>query len=1021
MTELIGRQLGNYQLEALLTTGATGKVYRAQQLQSRRPAALKLFAAELLTRPGVRPRLLQALHEVAALRDPRIVSIDDVGEHEGLLYAAGELVAGDSLQERLQSGSFATLSLALRVELIAQAAEALAVAHSAGMIHGAIKPASLLLTASDPPRLKLADLGVAVVLDEEAYAAPTYLSPERCRGQMLDPRADLYSLGVVLYELLTGQPPFKIANLEEAIERHLRKAPTPPRMIRPELPAELEAVVLRCLAKAPAERFPDATALATALRQALPRATPPLARLQLYGLQGVAIRDVEIPVGLFSVGSGSDQDLVLDDPAVEPTHLRIEWDGRQFSVTDLSTPGGVLLGNLRLPSGLAVPWAAWEPVRIGPYTLLQAQAVDLNATTSAVAAVVTELPARMPDSAEVALPPVLDEPAAPVAPQITLLAAQPQSRLNPEQPATVILRLRNSGESAAEIHLLVEGVPAAWLGDLSPVQVAPASETLLRLHVLVPRTPEALAGEYAVRVRALLAGHPDREAFAELRWSVLPFAACELRIIPSSAESHTTAAYQLDLRNGGNAPATYRLRFLDDDESLGFKLEQDELSLDPGQSARLSLQVTAAGRLFGNPERRPFTIQADAGADDFASVNAELVQQATLPAWTPLALFGALLVGLLFAVLPLLGNNNGGGQAGIPTAPIIVPLPTELATPTVAAPTELPTPSPFPIPGQPVIYEFRVWPEQVAPGEVAMVIWAVQDAERVVIDRFGEVPVIGQAEIRPQESTTFQLDAAGPGGTISQIIAVTVVAPTAAPPTVAPPTLVPPTVAPPTVAPPTLAPPTVAPPTLVPPTVAPPTVAPPTVAPPTVAPPTLAPPTAMPTAPIPPAFVIYDLVAQAREATWSTNDGRTSFGRPLLGAEAGGWADQANATLEDGRAYETLLLTVPPVASLGSDPLRGPFIQAAYEVPPLGPGQILVGALGFGQGVSSPAISVTISFAGTPIFTTSKVPDGKLLPIFADLSAYNGQSGPLTLTSSAPNGPAAQGLYWVRPRIDVPR
>jgi eukaryotic-like serine/threonine-protein kinase len=480
-----------------------------------------------------------------------------------------------------------------------------------------------------------------------------------------------------------------------------------------------------------------------------------------------------------------------------------------------------------------------------------------------------------------------------------------------------------------------------------------------------------------------------------MRWTVLPFAELDLRLSPASDESRGAVDYQILLRNGSNAPTTCLLSF-EDDGALGFSLAQDEVVLAPGQSARVGLSVEAGGRLFGGPEPHRFAVRAESSDGQSRLAEGELVHLASLPPWLPLALLGSLLLIALIAVAGAFLGLGGGGQALAPS------------------PTSLPTATPFPtpLPGAPTILEFRVVPELTAPGELVRVVWNVQGAERVVIDRFGDVPAVGEREFRPDQTTEFRLSATvGERETVG--ITYANVAPATPTPTLEPTATLLPTLAPATEVPllPTEVPPL---PTEVPPL---PTEVPPL---PTEAPPIAVLPTASPEGGEPPALVTLELTELASRASWSTGAGPVSFGRPLFFASRGGWADLVSATLEDGQQIQGMLRMVPP-GSTARNSVDVPYIQGEFALPALAPGQILVGEVGFAQGVNSEPLSVTVSFGDQVIFEATKAPDGSLLPIFADLSAYAGQAGSLTLRVSGLPSASPDGLFWVRPRIDVPR
>jgi hypothetical protein len=283
MSDLVGEMLGNYRIEALLGSGGMGEVYRATHVRLNRPAAIKILHAHLAADPSFQARFVREAQAAAALRHPNIVEVFDFGEQAGRAYLVMELVPDGSLRTLLRRAAQPGWSLALGLELVRQAAEGLAYAHRQGMVHRDIKPDNLLLqrrgqeAAADQYALKISDFGLAKLTEGGGeltatgvvMGTPAYMSPEQCQGAPLDARSDLYSLGVVLYEVATGAPPFAVKSLSEAVFKHISAPPPPPRQLRPDLPLELEQVILRCLAKKPEERYATGTELAQALDSAL--------------------------------------------------------------------------------------------------------------------------------------------------------------------------------------------------------------------------------------------------------------------------------------------------------------------------------------------------------------------------------------------------------------------------------------------------------------------------------------------------------------------------------------------------------------------------------------------------------------------------------------------------------------------------------------------------------------------------------------------------------------------------------
>jgi serine/threonine protein kinase len=290
MAALIGQQLGNYRIEERLGVGGMGEVYRAVHVHLNRPAAIKVLHSSQAADSTFQARFLREARAAAALSHPNIVEVFDFGEQDGVSYLVMELIPDGSLQRLLRQRSAEKgWTLGLGVDLVRQAAEGLAYAHTHHMVHRDIKPDNLLLQRLDAPdqpdeseiagsyHLKISDFGLARLIEESGdltatgmvMGTPTYMSPEQCQGADLDGRSDLYSLGVVLYEVATGSPPFRARTLSEAVFKHISEAPPRPRTIQPNLPPALEDVILRCLAKKPTDRFATGTELSAALADVL--------------------------------------------------------------------------------------------------------------------------------------------------------------------------------------------------------------------------------------------------------------------------------------------------------------------------------------------------------------------------------------------------------------------------------------------------------------------------------------------------------------------------------------------------------------------------------------------------------------------------------------------------------------------------------------------------------------------------------------------------------------------------------
>ncbi len=281
---MIGTTLGNYQIQGLLGSGGMASVYQALDQRLGRMVALKVLSSATASQPGFVARFLQEARLIASLRHPNIVQIYDLGEQDGHWYMVQELLPGPTLAEQLRDAAarHATLSREQVLDIIRQLAAALDVAHAAGVIHRDVKPGNAIWNGGT---LVLTDFGIAKNTQLPAdhtqtgivIGTPSYLSPEQAQGQPPTASSDIYSLGVLLYQLIAGKLPFSDASPLGAVYGHLQEAPPPLRPLRPELPFAVERVVLRALAKDPGARFRSAGALATALEQAWPAGAQPLA------------------------------------------------------------------------------------------------------------------------------------------------------------------------------------------------------------------------------------------------------------------------------------------------------------------------------------------------------------------------------------------------------------------------------------------------------------------------------------------------------------------------------------------------------------------------------------------------------------------------------------------------------------------------------------------------------------------------------------------------------------------------
>ncbi len=274
--DLIGTTIGNYEIQALIGRGGMATVYRGIDHNLGRTVAIKMLSEEARAHPGFVERFRQEARLIANLRHPNIVQIYDFGVHNGTPYMVQELLPGPTLEQRIVDAvrSGQPLPPDDVVAITRQLAAALDAAHAAGVIHRDVKPANAMWNALGA--LVLTDFGIArstLAPSQQTQVGmvvgtPGYLSPEQAQGLPVTPASDLYSLGVVVFEMLAGRLPFDGDTPMSIAIQHIQTPPPPLRALRPDVPPAVEAVVLRALAKDPTTRFERAEQFANALERA---------------------------------------------------------------------------------------------------------------------------------------------------------------------------------------------------------------------------------------------------------------------------------------------------------------------------------------------------------------------------------------------------------------------------------------------------------------------------------------------------------------------------------------------------------------------------------------------------------------------------------------------------------------------------------------------------------------------------------------------------------------------------------
>lgn len=269
-------QLGQYRLKKLLGRGGMGEVYLGEHVMLKRPCAIKLIRPEKAGDPNTLARFEKEVQSTARLTHSNTIAIFDYGRtSDGTFYYVMEYLPGMSLDQIVEMHG--PLSAARVIHLLTQTCDALSEAHAKGMVHRDLKPANIFAAklGGGYDVAKLLDFGLVRSLDTESdprltqdgivTGSPLYMSPEQARGDAVDERSDIYALGCVAYHLLTGQPPFTEDRAVKLILAHASKAVVRPSLLRSDIPSDLEGIVLRCLEKAPEDRFTSVLELREAL------------------------------------------------------------------------------------------------------------------------------------------------------------------------------------------------------------------------------------------------------------------------------------------------------------------------------------------------------------------------------------------------------------------------------------------------------------------------------------------------------------------------------------------------------------------------------------------------------------------------------------------------------------------------------------------------------------------------------------------------------------------------------------
>jgi len=677
--QLVGQTLDRYKIMALLGEGGMGAVLKAYDVTLQREVAIKMMHPHLASQTNFQERFLQEARVAARLDHPGIVQIFDFGQYRQMLYIVMKFIPGDNLEQMLvdlrSEGKWMVMREA--VEVVRQVALALDYAHKNGILHRDMKPGNIMIeptpSGSLPYRPVVTDLGLAKLVEGgmmtqegTSMGTPSYMSPEQALGKATDSRSDVYSLGILLFELATGRLPFMIHNLMEAIECHTRHAPPAPGSIRPEIPAALEAAILKAIEKDPARRFESAGAFAKAL-EAIPFSdqdtampspmatavslitqyqksllnprgpsilkdfqTPPsLTRDQIQVLApNQKTQNYPIAPGGMTIGRDAGNDIVIDDQQASRNHARVEVSGAEIRIVDLSSTNGTYLGNVRMLPGVAENWTEDKPIRIGQTWLRLRKS---QSTSTAVAAEGTRpAPRNVTKTADDG--------------RISISTDAAQFTVEPGQSINIPVTLLNQGAVVDHYTVSVSGLPHTWLPEPSKtIQMMPGDQKVVTVQIRPPRSSQSRAGRHPFNLTVTSQQSPNQIAETRLNLTVAAFTQFSTELQPQKVRSKQ--AGRIMIKNQGNAQETYTVNWKDRGDELIFNPPQAQVKVIEGQSETVGFTIRPRQRAWvGGEKSYSFTTQVAPAKGDPQAQNGEFISRAVLPPW-------AIVVPLLLCLL----------------------------------------------------------------------------------------------------------------------------------------------------------------------------------------------------------------------------------------------------------------------------------------------------------------------------------------------------------------------------------
>lgn len=658
---LIGKTVGNYRIDRYIGQSAISAVYKATDLQLNRDVSLRILDPQLAIDNSQRQRFLEEARILSRLDHPNIVKVMSYNRADNEVFMVMELITGGSLRAVINGYIDRGAQMELRdaVDLVIQLANGLHFAHQQGLIHRDVKPENIVLKTSGVvgPLVKytpvLTDFSISRyartddIFDDDGNTAFAYISPETCLGERTDIRSDIYELGVVLFELLSGRTPYNPVSIAEAIRMHTREAIPRVSERRPNIPLDLEAIVTKTLQKSPNDRYQTGIDLARALQRILPvldtdeasvaslsasedinitqimsepiaRAMPLLThpprpegeidhdRLVFYSDQyPTKVFDLDKPI--FTIGRGEDQDIFLESTKVSRRHARIERSPDNiYRIVDIGSTNGSWLGSYKLIENVLEIWDLDETVRLADYWIRIESKEELNG------AFLLPEPEDMPDEFDDEEPELIGPPAihhpAPAHDRIQVKTNTAVVTVLPGSTATMSVEVINLSDFVDHFHVEAVGLPPDWVTQPSlTLDLLPNNRETTSITFHPPLASTSSEGHHAFEVRVTAEAKGISAVRTQCSLTILPYFSYQTSIYPDRLRNK--GKVELSIHNTSNTFSTFTLEARDREQGLHFQLEGKQYALPPGYTESIIIGVDPLSRhWFGQQRVYPYEV-----------------------------------------------------------------------------------------------------------------------------------------------------------------------------------------------------------------------------------------------------------------------------------------------------------------------------------------------------------------------------------------------------------------------------